>query len=188
MSKGTERMCFTPSSNSTVAFIKGEVTLLIDEMQDLVESKDPEIARAAAIAQSKFEDAAMWAVKALTKPSAPVNEEDEGPVDDWCEPDSYDVPEGMTRDEAMQVLYHLKDIDLDIAGGVSKDIRTRQKQLLEKALDILLGIDGKDLKQCGEAPAECEFAEYDCPPPTEKWIIPEDFFTRPPLRLRITEL
>jgi len=53
---------FNPSGNETVTKIKRYTADLIDLCNDL-DSKDP---RCAAIAQTKYEEAAMWAVKAAT--------------------------------------------------------------------------------------------------------------------------
>lgn len=63
--------------------------------------------------------------------------------------DAYDVPEGMTRDEAFQVMIHLNNVDLDSCGAFSSDIRKKQKVLLEQALDTLIDTDEEDLAECG---------------------------------------
>lgn len=64
MSVGTERVRadFNPSGDEDVALIKGLTARLIDICDEL-KVADP---RAAAIAQTKYEEAAMWAVKAAT--------------------------------------------------------------------------------------------------------------------------
>lgn len=56
------RMSFNPSADSTVDRIKLQTAALIDLCEEL-KSKDP---RLAALAQTHYEDAAMWAVKAAT--------------------------------------------------------------------------------------------------------------------------
>ena len=56
------RMSFNPSSNPTVDEIKQRTAELIDLCEKL-KQKD---ARLAALAQTHYEDAAMWAVKAAT--------------------------------------------------------------------------------------------------------------------------
>ena len=66
------RASFNPSSNADVDLIKSKVADLIDLCEDyrqrLHESpaKANEINRLMALAQTHFEDAAMWAVKAVT--------------------------------------------------------------------------------------------------------------------------
>ena len=69
MSKGNERVgvSFNPSGDLNVANLKSRVALLIDDLEELVQERG-EAGRCAAIAQTEFESAAMWAVKALTKP------------------------------------------------------------------------------------------------------------------------
>jgi hypothetical protein len=69
-SKGMYRvgLGFNPSGNSRVDDMKIAAAQAIDSLQDLVDQGD-EAGRCAAIAQTKFEEAAMWAVKAITKPS-----------------------------------------------------------------------------------------------------------------------
>jgi hypothetical protein len=58
------RVSFNPNENKEVAHIKGEVAKLIDFVETH-KAKDP---RLAALAQTHFEDAAMWAVKLVTTP------------------------------------------------------------------------------------------------------------------------
>lgn len=60
------RASFNPSSNSTVDEIKHFSAVLIDMCEALKKDADPEKARCAALAQTAYEEAAMWAVKAAT--------------------------------------------------------------------------------------------------------------------------
>lgn len=64
MSVGEDRVRikFNPSDNSVVAQIKQKSAELIDLCEPL-KAKDP---RLASLAQTHYEDAAMWAVKAAT--------------------------------------------------------------------------------------------------------------------------
>lgn len=64
MSIGEDRVRtkFNPSNNSTVEQIKQKSAELID-ICEMLKAKD---ARLAALAQTHYEDAAMWAVKAAT--------------------------------------------------------------------------------------------------------------------------
>lgn len=64
MTLGEERVrkAFNPSTNSAVDTIKQNTADLIDLCEGLKE-KDP---RLAALAQTAYEEAAMWAVKAAT--------------------------------------------------------------------------------------------------------------------------
>ena len=76
MTKGEYRVGidFNPSSDDMVGKIKRAAADLIDlietisgyEMQDL---RGNEVGRLKALAQTHIEDAAMWAVKAATKPA-----------------------------------------------------------------------------------------------------------------------
>lgn len=70
MTKGEYRVgvTFNPGNNDRVSDIKNISAGLIDEVQDLVDLGG-EAGRCAAIAQTKYEEAAMWAVKAVTKPA-----------------------------------------------------------------------------------------------------------------------
>lgn len=58
---------FNPSSSSEVDVIKSTAAGLIDKMMVIAGNRDNPGAREAAIAATHFEDAAMWAVKAVTK-------------------------------------------------------------------------------------------------------------------------
>jgi hypothetical protein len=72
MTKGEHRVgiSFNPSGISEVDRVKQITASLIDEMEGVIRMGDnPEAARCAAIAQTKYEEACMWAVKAITKPS-----------------------------------------------------------------------------------------------------------------------
>lgn len=61
---------FNPSNNSDVDRIKAAAADLIDLVEDIaLDSDNPEVKRLAALAQTHFEDGAMWAVKAATKPA-----------------------------------------------------------------------------------------------------------------------
>lgn len=61
------RASFNPSSNPLVDDIKEKTAFLIDTLQELKDTaKDSEQARCAALAQTAYEEAAMWAVKAAT--------------------------------------------------------------------------------------------------------------------------
>lgn len=64
MTLGEERVrkAFNPSADSAVDIIKQNTADLIDLCEDL-KKKDP---RLAALAQTAYEEAAMWAVKAAT--------------------------------------------------------------------------------------------------------------------------
>lgn len=65
MSLGADRvrLQFNPNKNSLVDQIKQKTADLIDLCEAELKSKDP---RLAALAQTYYEDAAMWAVKAAT--------------------------------------------------------------------------------------------------------------------------
>lgn len=58
------RIKFNPSDDSVVAQIKQKSAELID-LCETIKAKDP---RLVALAQTHYEDAAMWAVKAATAP------------------------------------------------------------------------------------------------------------------------
>ncbi len=65
MSVGEDRVRikFNPNANSLVDQIKQKSAELIDLCETQLKTKDP---RLAALAQTHYEDAAMWAVKAAT--------------------------------------------------------------------------------------------------------------------------
>lgn len=69
MTKGEYRVgiTFNPSNNDQVARIKRAAADLIDLIQELP-MRDAEIERLRALAVTDVESAAMWAVKAATKP------------------------------------------------------------------------------------------------------------------------
>ena len=71
MTEGEYRVgkTFNPSSNSTVDAIKEKAADLIDLLQPIAADRDHPGARCAAIAMTEIEGAAMWAVKAVTKPA-----------------------------------------------------------------------------------------------------------------------
>lgn len=61
------RATFNPSGIPLVDDIKEKTAFLIDTLQELKGmAKDGEQARCAALAQTAYEEAAMWAVKAAT--------------------------------------------------------------------------------------------------------------------------
>ena len=68
MSIGEDRVRtkFNPSANSQVDQIKQVTAELIDICQGLKDGKLTEQTRLAALAQTAYEEAAMWAVKAAT--------------------------------------------------------------------------------------------------------------------------
>ena len=70
MTKGEFRLgiAFNPSGSTQVDGVKQITAGLIDEMQPIVD-KGGEAGRCAALAQTQYEQAAMWAVKAITKPT-----------------------------------------------------------------------------------------------------------------------
>jgi hypothetical protein len=73
MSLGEYRVgvSFNPSANKDVDTVKRDVAALIDFCQDrLRDSSNPEAKRCFAEASTLLEDAAMWAVKGITKPNA----------------------------------------------------------------------------------------------------------------------
>lgn len=69
MTKGEHRVgiSFNPGGHSQVDGVKQITAGLIDEMQPIVDLGG-EAGRCAALAQTQYEQAAMWAVKAITKP------------------------------------------------------------------------------------------------------------------------
>ena len=77
MTKGEYRVGinFNPSADDTVGRIKNMASALIDFIDGIpVDSTDSalhsnEVARLKALAQTEIESAAMWAVKAATKPA-----------------------------------------------------------------------------------------------------------------------
>jgi hypothetical protein len=61
------RMTFNPSNNYQVDNIKGRTSDLIDLCQDMKgATSNAETARLLSLAQTAYEEAAMWAVKAAT--------------------------------------------------------------------------------------------------------------------------
>lgn len=59
---------FNPSGSSAVDRIKATAAALIDELAPIAGERDHPGARCASIAMTEIESAAMWAVKAVTKP------------------------------------------------------------------------------------------------------------------------
>lgn len=60
---------FNPSSNADVDAIKKAAASLIDDISYIDnKNNDDEVARLKALAMTYVENAAMWAVKAITKP------------------------------------------------------------------------------------------------------------------------
>jgi len=70
MTEGEHRVGigFNPSGNEDVFYLKNRVAKLIDAMNAIASDKAHPGARCASIAMTEFESAAMWAVKAVTKP------------------------------------------------------------------------------------------------------------------------
>lgn len=58
---------FNPSNSRAVDEIKNKTASIIDLMMPLTRDRDAAGSREAAIAATKYEEAAMWAVKAVTK-------------------------------------------------------------------------------------------------------------------------
>ena len=61
---------FNPSGSEQVNNIKERVADLIDDLEKVKTAHlnvSPEVSRLAALAQTAFEEGAMWAVKAITK-------------------------------------------------------------------------------------------------------------------------
>jgi acetolactate synthase small subunit len=67
MSKGEQRVrtTFNPNNDSVVEQIKQKTAELIN-LIDLMSTNDAEVNRLKALAQTSYEEAAMWAVKAAT--------------------------------------------------------------------------------------------------------------------------
>lgn len=70
MTKGEYRVGinFNPSADDTVGRIKSMAAQMIDFIDDIPVEDVAERARLKALAQTAIEEAAMWAVKAATKP------------------------------------------------------------------------------------------------------------------------
>jgi len=77
MTKGEYRVgiSFNPSNNTAVDKVKRDAADLIDYIEAWFQHNRPadgddqiEVIRLVALAQTHIEDAAMWAVKAITKP------------------------------------------------------------------------------------------------------------------------
>lgn len=61
---------FNPGGNPKVDSIKRKAADLIDEIEAIAQgSENGEVKRLCAVAQTEIESAAMWAVKAATKPA-----------------------------------------------------------------------------------------------------------------------
>lgn len=60
---------FNPSQSAEVDDIKRRVAELIDTLNGIASNREHPGARCAAIAMTELESAAMWAVKAITKPA-----------------------------------------------------------------------------------------------------------------------
>lgn len=60
---------FNPSQNEVVADVKAKIAALIDDVGKIAADRDHPGARCASIAMTELESAAMWAVKAITKPA-----------------------------------------------------------------------------------------------------------------------
>lgn len=70
MSLGTDRVrvSFNPGGNKAVEEVKQLAAQLIDRVEAMKIEGHPELNRMIGIAQTCFEDGAMWAVKACTIP------------------------------------------------------------------------------------------------------------------------
>lgn len=73
MTEGQHRVgtSFNPSGNAKVDQIKQATAELIDLLQEIADDREHPGARAAAVACTEYEGAAMWAVKAVTKQPKP---------------------------------------------------------------------------------------------------------------------
>lgn len=71
MTKGEYRVGinFNPSNDDLVGRIKRAAADLIDMIDGVPSNESPERSRLKALAQTEIESAAMWAVKAATKPA-----------------------------------------------------------------------------------------------------------------------
>lgn len=71
MTKGEYRvgLSFNPSGNNVVDDIKSRAADLIDMIDSIPVEDNQERGRLKALAQTAVEEAAMWAVKAATKPA-----------------------------------------------------------------------------------------------------------------------
>jgi hypothetical protein len=78
MSKGDRRvgLKFNPLGLDEVSQIKGVTATIIDNLEDF-QTTDPEIKRWVALAQTKYEEACMFAVKALTATEEEVPDSEE---------------------------------------------------------------------------------------------------------------
>ena len=63
------RTSFNPAGDSSVDRLKNATAVIIDGLQNIADTGD-EAGRCAKIAQTRYEEAAMWAVKALTEGKA----------------------------------------------------------------------------------------------------------------------
>lgn len=64
---------FNPSGNDAVGFMKYKAAQLINEIEGIYNPDGgPEVERLKALAATAVEEAAMWAVKAITKKPRPV--------------------------------------------------------------------------------------------------------------------
>lgn len=60
---------FNPGGHPQVTDLKARVAALIDDLNVIASNREHPGARCAAIAMTELESAAMWAVKAVTKPA-----------------------------------------------------------------------------------------------------------------------
>jgi hypothetical protein len=60
------RLSFNPSDDSLVDYFKKSTAILIDALETMKDKSDPEKIRLISLAQTHYEDAAMWSVKAAT--------------------------------------------------------------------------------------------------------------------------
>jgi hypothetical protein len=71
LTKGQYRIgSFNPGGHAAVNSIKQKAAALIDEIEEIASlSNNGEVKRLCAVAQTEIESAAMWAIKAATKPA-----------------------------------------------------------------------------------------------------------------------
>lgn len=71
MTEGEYRVgvSFNPSKSPEVDSVKQRIAALVDDLAKIASDREHPGARCAAIAMTELESAAMWAVKAYTKPA-----------------------------------------------------------------------------------------------------------------------
>lgn len=84
-------LTFNPSNDPTVEAFKRQTAALIDECLTLSEqSSNPEVKRLYAQAASAYEDAAVYAVKGVTKPERQLDDDDPEGSKLQAEADAFD--------------------------------------------------------------------------------------------------